>query len=152
MPRCKVKLKDILSRAVFLCTLIACGWWTPQAASAAGCNYDHSSQQLTSQPGRFAEGRWWATGPVYCVYEYGEFKYYQVPTPSLPCNAPGCRGNTPQDSFQNAANVELQRQSPALHRSSRAPQQMAPLGPLVRADDHAPLSPVLECLLRPPRA
>lgn len=142
------QLKTLLPIAV----LFAVALLRPQAGIAAGCHYAESNPQvLTSgEPGVFAEDIWWAVGPVRCVYEYGQFKYYQIPTVLMPCNGPGCRGKIPTDVVGQPVIIEVERQTLNVSLAGGPLLQIPPPSFATCAAELAPSCPFLLGLLRPP--
>jgi hypothetical protein len=141
-----------LKRLIPLVVLFAICWTTPNLATASGCHYGPSSDGvlISGQPGVFAKDIWWSVGPVRCVYEYGQFTYYQIPTELLPCNGPGCRGKTPTDVVGQPVIIEAERQSMTGQLNDNSTQSSTPPSRFGCQDYLAPSSPVLGGLLKPP--
>ncbi len=126
---------------------------------AAGCQL-HAATNSTlvgGTPGTMAQGAWWTVGPVQCVYEYGQFTYYQLPDyqlpeeGGLPCNGPQCHGRVPSERIGDAMVIDAQRQSWHADAACAPTHGCVPRGVETLEDIALPPSPNLAGLLRPPQ-
>lgn len=120
----------------------------------AGCHYQGSAQQETFQggtDGRYAEYCWWSQGRLQRVYEGGRMVYYQIPSESVPCEGPNCRGSEPSESVRLVTTSPSHRVSLDLAMDRRELPAPTRTQRLQYADALQIISPTLDGILRPPR-